>query len=175
MRMQRSVGLQTSCGSAERPAIPCQLKIASIRDVQRWLAEAPIVSCCSVEVQRIREAVAVLSRPNPRKEDVQPLQGNWKVSQKKKDRTPRPLPDVLDEFKGKVIKATQKLQQQLLDSAARPVSSTTEQFSLMEEMRRTQSASSSAALPISMAGMCSELAWVYATFAFRGSPLSSGV
>ena len=60
----------------------------------------------------IREAVAVLSHPKPRKQDVQPLQSKWQVAQKT-DRKPRPLEDVLHEFKGKVIKAAQKLQLEL--------------------------------------------------------------
>ena len=73
----------TSLRSAEQPATPSQLKIFSIRDVQRWLAEESIASCSSADLQRIREAVAVLSRPQPRKEDVQPLLSKWQVTQKK--------------------------------------------------------------------------------------------
>ena len=57
--------------------------LISIRDVQRWLAEEPIASCSSADMLRIREAVAVLSRPKPRKEDVRPLQSKWQVAQKK--------------------------------------------------------------------------------------------
>jgi hypothetical protein len=72
-----------SLRSAEQPATPSHLKISSIRDVQRWLAEEPIASCSSADAQRIREAVAVLSHPKPRKEDVQPLQSKWQVAQKK--------------------------------------------------------------------------------------------
>ena len=52
----------TSLRSAEQPATPSQLKISSMRDVERWLAEEPIASCESAEMQRIREAAAVLSR-----------------------------------------------------------------------------------------------------------------
>ena len=63
-------------------------------------------------MERIREAAAVLSRPKPRKEDVQPLQSKWQVAQKK-DKKPRPLPEVLDEFQGKVIKAAKELQLKL--------------------------------------------------------------
>ena len=78
----------SSSGSAARPAIPPHLKILSIRDVQRWLAEEPIASCTSADMQRIREAVAVLSRPKPRQEDVEPLQPKWQVARliKKRDR-----------------------------------------------------------------------------------------
>ena len=71
----------TSTRSAEPLATPCHLKILSIRDVQRWLAEEHAASCNSAEAHRIREAVAVLSRPKPRKEDVQPLQPKWQVAQ----------------------------------------------------------------------------------------------
>ena len=39
----------TSLRSAEQPAIPSHLKLSSIRDVQRWLAEEPIASCSSVD------------------------------------------------------------------------------------------------------------------------------
>ena len=73
----------TSLRSAEQPATPSHLKILSIRDVQRWLAEEPIASCSSADAQRIREAVAVLSHPKPRQEDVRPLQSKWQVAQKK--------------------------------------------------------------------------------------------
>ena len=87
----------------------------------RWLAEEPIASCSSADTQRIREAVAVLSHPKPRKEDVQPLQSKWQVAQQKNKKT-RPLEEVLHEFQGKVIKAAQKMQQQLSDSAEQPAS-----------------------------------------------------
>ena len=77
-----------SLRSAEQPATPSRLKILSIRDVQRWLAEEPMASCSSADAQRIREVVAVLSRPNPRKEDVQPLQSKWQVA-RNKNKKPR--------------------------------------------------------------------------------------
>jgi hypothetical protein len=70
-----------SLRSAEQPATPSHLKILSIRDVQRWLADEPIASCSSADVQRIREAAAVLSHPKPRKDDVRPLQSKWQVTQ----------------------------------------------------------------------------------------------
>ena len=73
----------SSHSSAERPATPSHFKISSIRDVQRWVAEEPIASCSSADAQRIREAVAVLSRPKPKQEDVRPLQSKWQVAQKK--------------------------------------------------------------------------------------------
>ena len=78
----------------ERPATPSFSKILSIRDVQRWLAEEPIESGSSADMQRIREAVAVLSRPKPRQEDVEPLHNKWQVAQKK-DKQRRRLGDVL--------------------------------------------------------------------------------
>ena len=109
--------------SAERPATSTtpstQLSITTIRGVQRWLAEDHVASCTSADAQRIREAVAVLSRPKPRQEDVRPLQGKWQVSQwhTASGKKPRPIPDVIQELQGKVIKAAQNLQQQLADSA----------------------------------------------------------
>ena len=112
----------SSPSSAEQPATPSHLKIISIRDVQRWVAEGPIASCSSADAQRIREAVAVLSHPKPGQEDVQPLLSKWQVAQKKVRRNARrPLGEMLKEFRGKVIKIVQKLQQQLSDSAIKPV------------------------------------------------------
>ena len=102
----------TSLRSAEQP----DLKIASIRDVQRWLAAEHVARCSNLDAKRIREAVAVLSQRHPRMEDVRPLQSKWQVAQKK-DKKPRPLGDVLQEFDSNVIRAAQKLRQQLADSA----------------------------------------------------------
>ena len=73
----------TSLPSGEQPATPSYSKILSIRDVQHWLAEEPIVSCSSAGAQRIREAVAMLSQPEPRQEDVRHLQRKWQVAQKR--------------------------------------------------------------------------------------------
>ena len=70
----------TSLRSAEQLAISSHVKIVSTRDVQRWLAEEPIARCSSADMQRIREAVAVLSRPMPRQEEVRPLQRKWQVA-----------------------------------------------------------------------------------------------
>ena len=97
--------------SAEQP----DFKIASIRDVQRWLAAEHVATSSNVDAQRIREAMAVLSQCRPRKEDVQLLQSKWQVAQKK-DKKPRPLGEVLQEFESKVVEAAQKLQQQLADA-----------------------------------------------------------
>ena len=69
--------------SAERPVTStthsAQLSITTIRDVQRWLAEDHVASCTGADAQCIREAVAVLSPPEPRQRDVRPLQasGGW--------------------------------------------------------------------------------------------------
>ena len=101
----------TSLRSAEQPATPSHIQFLSIRDVQRWLAEEPIASCSSVDMQRIREAVAMLSRPKPSKE--------W-------------LEEVLQEFRGKVIKAANKLQEKLSASAEQPASSTVEHSAPMD-------------------------------------------
>ena len=78
----------TSLGSAEQPGTRCQLKLSSIRDVQRWLAMEPIASCSSADMQRIREAVAVLVPAKPRKEDVAfAKQGASGTLQKQKRKT----------------------------------------------------------------------------------------
>jgi hypothetical protein len=97
--------------SAEQP----DFKIASIHDVQRWLAAEHVATSSNVDAQRIREAMAVLSQCRPRKEDVQLLQSKWQVAQKK-DKKPRPLGEVLQEFEIKVDEPAQKLQQQLADA-----------------------------------------------------------
>ena len=86
---------------------------------QRWLAQTSIASYSSADMQRIREAVAVLSHPKPRQEDVQPLQSKWQVAQKKKKKT-RSLGEILPEFQAKVIKAAQKIQLQLADTTEQP-------------------------------------------------------
>ena len=79
----------TSLRSAEQPATPSQVQIISIQDVQRWLAVETVASCNSADMERIKEAAAVLSRPKPRKEEVQPLQSKWQVApQKDKTRDP---------------------------------------------------------------------------------------
>ena len=57
----------TSRRSAEQPATSLHLKISSIRDVQAWLNGEQVAGCSSADAQRIREAVAVLLHPNPRK------------------------------------------------------------------------------------------------------------
>ena len=105
--------------SAAQPGTPSYSKTLSIRDVQCWLAEEPIVSCNSAGAQRVREAVAVLSQPQPRQRDVQRLQNEWHVAQQKNKKR-RPLADVIQEFQDKVINAAKKLQQQLSESAAPP-------------------------------------------------------
>ena len=76
--------IATTHRSAEQLANPSHFKMLCIRDVQGWLAEEPIASCSSVHMQRIREAVAVLSRPKPGKEDVRPLLPKWEVARRKK-------------------------------------------------------------------------------------------
>ena len=105
--------------SAAQPGLPSYSKTLSIRDVQRWLAEEPIVSCNSAGAQRVREAVAVLSQSKPRQEDVQPLQNEWHVAQQTNKKR-RSLADVIQEFQDKVINAAKKLQQQLSESAQQP-------------------------------------------------------
>ena len=72
----RAMSSSSSC-RAEQPAC----NITSIHDVKRWLAADHVASCSMME--RIKDAVAVLSQPQPRKEDVQPLQSKWQVAQNK--------------------------------------------------------------------------------------------
>ena len=109
----------TSLRSAGQPATPPHFKIVSIRHVQLWLADESMAQCSSADVQRLREAAAVLSRPKPRQEDVRPLQKTWQVTQQIGTKK-RPLGDVVQEFRDKVISAAKKLQQQLSDSAEQP-------------------------------------------------------
>ena len=90
--------------SAEQPAISRLLKMSSIRDVQAWLNEEHLASCSSAEAQRIREAVALLSQPKPRQEDVRPLQCKWKVPRQKNNKGTR-LEDAIKNLKIKVIEA----------------------------------------------------------------------
>ena len=87
----------TSLGSAEQPGPRCQLKLSSIRDVQRWLAMEPIASCSSADMLRIREAAAVLVHGKPRQEDLRPLQSKWLVA-RMRNKKPRPLEEVVHEF-----------------------------------------------------------------------------
>ena len=114
-----TIAAPSSSGSAERAAPSKQQSITIIHGIQRWLAEDHVASCTSADAQRIREAVAVLSRPKPRQKDVRPLQGKWLVAQKQNDK-PRPLADVIQEFQRRVIKAAQTLQLELSDSAEQP-------------------------------------------------------
>ena len=113
----------SSSASAERPGTSTspsnQVSITTLRGVQLWLAEDHIATCTSEETQRIREAVAVLSRPKPRQEDLRPLQPKWQVSQSQSKRM-KPMADMIQEFQVKIIKAAHELQQQLADSAEQP-------------------------------------------------------
>ena len=109
-RADRPAATSSSCNSAEQPAIsldsaeqpatPSHLHILSIRDAQRWLAEPSVASCSSADMQRIREAVAVLSNPKPR------------VKLLKRE--------VLQMFQRKVIQAAKRLKVELSHSAEQP-------------------------------------------------------
>ena len=70
-------------------------------------------------VQRLREAVDTLIRPKPRQEDVQRLQSpsNLNVPQKKAQKK-RPLPEVIEELKRKVLEAARKLHMQSAQSSS---------------------------------------------------------
>ena len=78
-----------AAGSAEQPHTPSHLKILSIHDVQRWLAQEPIASCSSADAHRIREAGAVLSHRKPTREALQPLLRKWNVAKQKDQKTDR--------------------------------------------------------------------------------------
>ena len=109
-------------------------ELSSIRELQRWVAEEPIASCSSADAQRIREAVAVLSRPKPRQEDVRPLQSKWQLAQKK-DRKPGPLGDVIQELQTKVIKSAKTRQLELSDNPEQPASSHFDLLSIRDVQR----------------------------------------
>ena len=83
--------LQLGTSSAAQPAT-----LLAIPDVQAWLTSAQVAGCTGADVERIRTAVNILTRPKPRQEDVRPLQGKWQVAQKTKDKTARPLKDVIE-------------------------------------------------------------------------------
>ena len=131
--------------SAEQSATSSDLKITCIRDVQRWLASEAIARYSTADLESIREAAAALSTPKPRQEHVRPFMERWQLG----PRRAKTHDEMVQEFKGKVIKAAQKLQQQLRDSVAQSASSTTQQPVRMEEASRQQTASSSAEQPAS--------------------------
>ena len=89
----------------------------AILDAQAWLNENQLTSCNSEDAQLIKETVAVLAQDHPKQKDVRPLQSKWHVAQKKNGK-PRPLADVIKEMENKVIEEIQKLQQQIVNSAA---------------------------------------------------------
>ena len=122
--VERSVNVSARSSSAEQLATPCHLQLTSIRDVQFWLAKEPIRSFDSADTERIRALIAVLLRAKPRQQDLRPFHSEWQVAHHQK-KIPRLLPEVIQEFESKVIKAAQKVQQKLLDSAEQPASSTT--------------------------------------------------
>ena len=144
--MRQFFGTSAPRSSAEQPARNSAIKasaaqpaLQSIRDVQRWLASESLPSG-STEMQRVRAAVQVLAAANPRKEDLRPLQSpsNWNVPGKVKQK-PRPLPEVIEELKGKVLEAARKLQRELGESrssesgsAEQPASSAVEQSARMD-------------------------------------------
>ena len=146
--LARSSGVGESAipsSSAEQPATSSDLKIICIRDVQRWLASEAIARYSTADLESIREAAAALSTPKPRQEDVRPFIKKWQLGPCR-DKTHY---EMVQEFQRKVIKAAQKLQQQLRDSVAQSASSTAQQPVRMEEASRQQTASSSAEQPAS--------------------------
>ena len=160
--MRQFFGTSAPRSSAEQPArnsaisaSAAQPALQSMRDVQRWLASESLPSD-SIEMQRVRAAVQVLAAAKPRQEDLRPLQSpsNWNVPGKVKQK-PRPLPDVIEELKGKVLQAARKLQRELGESRAsesgsaeQPASSSASQVEkrsgALSTSARRSSASSSA-------------------------------
>ncbi len=130
-RVKRFVASQDSAASdrAERP-VPSSNRagqpvreLRSLAEVQRFLSAGGHLSS-SVEVQRLHEAVSILTRkPKPRQQDVWPLRTKWKV-QCKTGRQDRPLPVIIQELTEKVMDAANRLQSEL------PVSSSAEQPAL---------------------------------------------
>ena len=95
-------------GSAVQPA----LQLTSIAELRRWL-DTDCISARSAELHRLREAVDILTRPKPDKDDIRRLQSpsNWNVPYWKAQKK-RPLADVIEELKCKVLEAARKLQKQ---------------------------------------------------------------
>ena len=122
----------TSSSSAEQPAfsisdehgeggtaVQAALQLRSIADVQRWL-DTHCRFAHSADLERLREAVNILAHPKPRKEDIRKLQNpsNWNVAQKVATK-PRPLADVIEDLKRKVLEAACAIQTQLTQSTSR--------------------------------------------------------
>ena len=120
-------------GSAAQPA----LQLRSIVDVQRWLATEHC-SASSAEVQRVREAAKILASPKPRQEDIRDLQSpsNWNVAGKRAGK-PRPLADVIEDLKCKVLEAARKLQRQLTESRASASGNAAKSLKRMSQERDT--------------------------------------
>ena len=100
-------------------AVQAALQLRSIADVQRWL-DTHCRFANSADCERLREAVNILAHPKPRKEDIRKLQSpsNWNVAQKVATK-PRPLADVIEDLKRKVLEAACAIQTQLTQSTSR--------------------------------------------------------
>ena len=116
MKQFFTTSASTSLSTAERPAFPTSdelgegcsaaqraLQLLSIADVRRWL-DTDCVSARSAEVQRLREAVTILTHPKPSREDVRRLQSrsNWNVPHKQAQKQ-RPLAEVIEDLKCTVL------------------------------------------------------------------------
>ena len=151
-----SSSAEQPAGSAEQPAVPLE----SLKDVQQWLAtECKHVD--SANALRLQEAVQILCRRTPRQQDIRTLQRacNWNVARVRQGNE-RPLPEVIEELKGKVLQAARKLQRELGESrstesgsAEQPASSSASQVEkrsgALSTSARRSSASSSAEQPAS--------------------------
>ena len=120
-------GCPVDSGGEDGRGMTLEVKIGCVRDVQRWLAlkgSSSAASSCSAAQpalppalhsldREVREAIAVLTRaPRPKKEDVEPLLGKWRVQQKRQGKK-RPLAETIKDLEDKVIRAAQKLQAEL--------------------------------------------------------------
>ena len=149
--------------SAERPVSQLQ----SLKDVQTWLA-TDCGSLDTAEIGRLRDAVQVLAKAKPRQEDIRLLQkpSNWNVTTTIKKK-PRPLPDVIEELRVKVVETARQVQRELMASApsgsgsvARPAPTSAEQPAPVSAEQPGPSSAAPPTLTIALASSSSAAAFV---------------
>lgn len=92
-----------SSSSAAQPA----RQLASIGDVQRWLTTLT-EQMSSAKSERLKAAVDVLKVQKRKQTDVYPMCPTWSVKHQIKQRD-RPLPEIIRDFKEKVIETSNEL------------------------------------------------------------------
>ena len=97
--------LFAASSSREKP--PC------ISDVRRWLALEPLASCCSEVKQLLEEAVAVLDKKKPNRDQVRAVASKWNVARRRNGKD-RDGTELREELVGRVIKRAQELQEKPL-------------------------------------------------------------